>query len=143
MAEEGGVMSLLTGDMDLKTEMKKFLKKYKELVIIIILLAVVGSWYYMFYALKYSFTQVIFVYAAVGIVVLMLIKMIKDMSRGGSSKSGSREDLLERRSKLQQQVDDIDERLVEREMKLQEQIDDIRTARTGKYRNTTKPPRKV
>lgn len=142
--DDANVMSLLTGGVDIRVMVKEFLKKYKGMILLIVLLIILGGWAWM--ASKgFSLASIAYTFLAVGIVVIFLLKMFMGWLKGSTSSGGSRDlnktpddILIERRVKKQQEMDEIDVVLDERVNKLRSDAKKITRAKKGQPNQTKK-----
>jgi len=137
MGDENEEFSLF-GNFDMGDMVKKFIKKNMALIMIVILLCILGSYFYML-SLGYGLMRIMFVYVAVGFVTLFLMKTIKkmmdDMKISKEAKkpnSMSEDNLIKQRTKHQSEINDIDKILEAREMELKDEAKRIKAAREGK-----------
>lgn len=150
MGDENDEFSLF-GDFDLTTMVKKFIKENKTMIILIVLLSILGSYFYMM-SIGYGVVQILFVYLAVMIVALFMLKSAKNMlAQSKASKGKSPQDLkdyndiLKVRKQRQQEIDDIDILLEDITKERQAEIRRIKNAqkpRTSKPKTKTKPVEK-
>ena len=142
--DDKNVMSLLTGGVDIRVMVKESLKKYKGMILLIILLIILGGWAWM--ASKgFSLASIAYTFLAVGIVTIFLLKMfmgwLTGSGSGGDSKNLNKtpdDILIERRIKKQQEMDEIDVVLDERVNKLRSDAKKITRAKKGQPNQTKK-----
>lgn len=134
---DGGadIMSLFTGGMDTRTMVKEFVKKYKNLILLVVLLVILGGWAGM--ASKgYSLTSIAYTFLGAAIVAIFLLNMIVKWMKGPTGASGDisvapDDVLIDKRVKKQQELDDIDVVLDERAKKLRSDAKKITQAKKG------------
>ncbi len=136
MGDDGtDIMSLLTGGMDARTMVKEFVKKYKNLILLIVLLVILGGWAGM--ASKgYSLTSIAYTFLGAAIVAIILLNMIVKWMKGATVDTGDLNStpddiLIDRRVKKQQEIDDLDVILDERAKKLRSDAKKITRAKKG------------
>ena len=131
--DDANIMSLLTGGMDARTMVKDFIKKYKNLILLIILLVVLGGWAGM--ASKgYSLTSIAYTFLGAAIVAIFLLNMIVKWMKGPTVQSGDMSNapddvLIKRRVKKQREIDELDVVLDERVGKLRSDAKKITQAK--------------
>lgn len=137
MGDDGAnIMSLFTGGMDARTMVKDFIKKYKNLIMLIVLLVVLGGWAGM--ASKgYSLTSIAYTFLGAAIVAIFLLNMIVKWMKGSTGASGDMKDtpddvLIKRRVKKQEEIDNLDSALDERAKKLRSDAKKITQAKKGR-----------
>ena len=131
------VMSLLTGGADVRIMVKEFIKKYKGMILLIVLLIILGGWAWM--ASKgFSLASIAYTFLGVAIVVIFLLKMFMNWlkesgSTGGSGDLNKTPDdvLIDKRIKKQQEIDELDVVLDERAEKLRSDAKKITKAKKG------------
>jgi len=140
--DDANIMSLLTGGMDARTMVKDFIKKYKNLILMIVLLVILGGWAGM--ASKgYSLTSIAYAFLGAAIVAIFLLNMIVKWMKGTTGASGNLNTapddiLIDRRVKKQQEIDDLDVILDERAKKLRSDAKKITRAKKGQLPEKSK-----
>lgn len=134
MGDENEEFSLF-GDFDLSKSIKDFIKKNMPMIMILILLSILGSYFYML-SLGYGLMQIVFVYLGVGIVLVFLTKTIKktmeDMKKSKKPGPKTKDELIKRRIQHQKDIDEIDRFLDMEEKKLKDEMKKIRAAKNGR-----------
>lgn len=129
------VMSLLTGGADARIMVKEFLKKYKGVILLIVLLMILGGWAWM--ASKgFSAASIAYTFLGAAIVAMFLINMIAKWMKGSTGDSGSLdrtsdEVLIDRRVKKQREIDELDAVMDDRAKKLRSDAKKITQAKKG------------
>lgn len=143
MGDDGtDIMSLLTGGMDARTMVKEFVKKYKNLILLIVLLVILGGWAGM--ASKgYSLTSIAYTFLGAAIVAIFLLNMIVKWMKGSTGQSGDMSNapddvLIKRRVKKQEEIDNLDSVLDERAKKLRSDAKKITQAKKGQLPKKSK-----
>ena len=137
MGDENDDFSLL-GDFDLMAMLKKFIKENKTMIMLLVILSILGSYFYM-RSIGYGPMQIMFVYLAIAIVFMFMMKSIQNtIKQSKAAKSKKNQDfkdhnnLLEIRAQKQQEIDEIDDLLEDITKDRQAEIRHIRNAQKGK-----------
>lgn len=130
------VMSLLTGGMDAREIVKKFFKKYKNIILLIVLLVILGGWAWMA-GNGFSLASIAYTFLAAAIVAMFLINMLVKWMKGSTGASGDVSNapddvLIKRRVKKQEEIDNLDSVLDERANKLRSDAKKITQAKKGR-----------
>ena len=130
------IFSLLTGGMDSRTMMKEFLKKYKNIILLIVLLIILGGWAWMA-SNGFSLASIAYTFLGAAIVAMFLINMVVKWMKGSTGETGdvgntSDDILIKRRVKKQEEIDNLDSVLDERAKQLRSDAKKITQAKKGK-----------
>ena len=133
--DDTNILSLLTGGMDARMMVKDFIKKYKNLILLVVLLVIVGGWAGMA-GKGYSNTSIAYTFLGAAIVAIFLLNMIVKWMKGTPGASGDMSNtpddiLIKRRVKKQKEIDSLDSALDERAKKLRSDAKKITQAKKG------------
>ena len=136
MGDENDEFSLL-GDFDLMAMLKKFIKENKTMIILIVLLSILGSYFYM-RSIGYGPMQIMFVYLAIAMVSMFMMKSLQNTIKQSKAARAKKpqdltdyNDLLKVREQRQQEIDDIDVLLDDMKKKREAEIRRIKAAQKG------------
>jgi len=140
MGDEKDEFSLL-GDFDLMVMLKKFIKENKTMIILIVLLSILGSYFYM-RSIGYGVMQIMFVYLAIAMVSMFMMKSLQNTIKQSKAARAKRpqdltdhNDLLKVRAERQQEIDDIDVLLDGIKKEREAEIRRIKAAQKGNIPN--------
>lgn len=140
--DDADIMSLLTGGMDARKMVKDIIKKYKNIILLVVLLIILGGWAWM--ASKgFSLASIAYTFLGAAIVAIFLVNMIVKWMKGPTGVSGdmsktSDDILIDRRVKKQQEIDNLDAVLDERAKKLRSDAKKITRAKKGQLPKPSK-----